>query len=330
MGRKETRYLIYINIETDKSKYPELRKLYNRYGSQGRSFWFDLQVTLAASNECFLDLSDEYDAEDVCLNDLFIKPSLAFEMLDLLAQWEAIDKELWLNHKIVWRDTYKDDYQDVWQKRKKDLQKPNPSGHFDGKQDFGGGSDAETTFSDAEIVISSSESAQKRIKENKRKENRIKEKKIKENEEFSPLKNDVKIIPLNPDNNELYLELKSLFVYWYEQNKSADYGFPDQQQEKSLRDRKITENDENAIIEIAAKLKIHLNKYLGLDQPAQEDYKQLFEIMLLNLPEWVSNGIRLTNLNTNFDTVFSSAKDKINQEQKQTEYEALFKSMVGN
>lgn len=97
--------------------------LENRFGNDGYAFWFKLLEILGSTE------GHSYRYENTANKEfLYAKTNVSQEkaekILDLLAELEAIDPELW-EHNIIWSDNFIDNIADVYQKRSNGVpQKP--------------------------------------------------------------------------------------------------------------------------------------------------------------------------------------------------------------
>ena len=93
--------------------------LENRYGNDGYAFWYKLLELLGSTSYHFIDCNNsatwEFLLAQTRLND-----NIANSILDLLANLDAINKELW-KKKIVWSQNFVDKIADVYQRRTIDV-----------------------------------------------------------------------------------------------------------------------------------------------------------------------------------------------------------------
>lgn len=90
--------------------------LETRYSDKGYTFWFKL-LELLGSTESH---SYYFDKEDNCeYLQAYTRTTKeqATEILDLLANLDAIDKELWINNHIIWSDNFVDGIKDAYRNR---------------------------------------------------------------------------------------------------------------------------------------------------------------------------------------------------------------------
>ena len=122
MARKPSTTLDFISIDTiDKTT---LKRLYRKFGKDGRLFWFELLRLLGRTENYILDFSDEEIAEDYFEGELMVDFNLGNKILDQLSNWGNIDINLWKANKIVWCQSLIDRHNEVWRKRKFTPKKP--------------------------------------------------------------------------------------------------------------------------------------------------------------------------------------------------------------
>lgn len=89
----------------------------SRYGNDGYAFWFKLLEILATTRGHYYEANDPIQLEF-----LGAKTRLSVEktqlLLDLLAGLDAIDKDLWVNHKLIWCQNLVNNVSDVYENRK--------------------------------------------------------------------------------------------------------------------------------------------------------------------------------------------------------------------
>ena len=102
-----------------------LAVLEGQFNNDGYAFWFKLLETLGCSNGHFLDWSDPRRLQVFC-GKSHITEKQGVEMLNLLVEMHAIDKELWDKNRIIWCQNLVDNLSDVYQNRKRAIPlKPN-------------------------------------------------------------------------------------------------------------------------------------------------------------------------------------------------------------
>ena len=91
--------------------------LEQKYGNNGYAFWFKLLELLGSTEGHYLQLENPADWEFLQAK-THLGDSLCREILDLLARLEAIDRELWENHQVVWSQNFVDGIADVYRNRR--------------------------------------------------------------------------------------------------------------------------------------------------------------------------------------------------------------------
>jgi hypothetical protein len=79
--------------------------LEQRYGNDGYAFWFKLLELLGKTEGHFLDCKKPNTWHYLASKTL-VDEKMAGEILDLLAELEAIDLELWTKERLVWSDNF--------------------------------------------------------------------------------------------------------------------------------------------------------------------------------------------------------------------------------
>lgn len=90
--------------------------LEQKYGNDGYAFWFKLLEMLGVSEGHYLDLSDDA-AMEFLMARTRTDEATCNEILDMLSRLEAIDKELWENHRVVWSQNFVDGLDPLYRKR---------------------------------------------------------------------------------------------------------------------------------------------------------------------------------------------------------------------
>jgi len=86
------------------------------YGNDGYAFWFKLLEVLGRTEGHYYDLKDPA-AKRYLLAKAKVDEKTAIEMLKLLSDLEAIDKQLWEKHKVIWVQNFVDGVASVYRKR---------------------------------------------------------------------------------------------------------------------------------------------------------------------------------------------------------------------
>ncbi len=99
-----------------------------RYANDGYTFWFKLLELLGKSHGHFIKYDKVWVREHIATKSN-ISVDRATEILNLLADLEAIDQDLWKNSQIIWCQHFVDNLKELYSKRSSTLpQKPSPNG----------------------------------------------------------------------------------------------------------------------------------------------------------------------------------------------------------
>jgi hypothetical protein len=90
--------------------------LENKFGNDGYAFWFKLLEILGSTNGHFYEYKNTADKEFLHAKTL-VSEDIAKEILNLLAELNAIDQELW-EHNIIWCSNFVDNIEDAYSRRK--------------------------------------------------------------------------------------------------------------------------------------------------------------------------------------------------------------------
>lgn len=112
--------------------------LENKFGNDGYAFWFKLLEILGSTEGHVYEYKNPSEKEFLHARTK-VKGEKAVEILDLLADLGAIDKELW-GENIIWSDNFVENIEDVYSRRKVNVpQKPQVSEVNDNKNPKSGG-----------------------------------------------------------------------------------------------------------------------------------------------------------------------------------------------
>jgi hypothetical protein len=95
-----------------------LAVLEGQFGNDGYAFWFKLLEKLASTDGHFLDCNDARRWQ-VLLSKAHINNGKGVEILKLLIEMSAIDRELWENRRIIWCQKLVDNIADVYRNRQR-------------------------------------------------------------------------------------------------------------------------------------------------------------------------------------------------------------------
>lgn len=105
MGRLPKKGVEYFPHDTIAASTPTLFVMQEEFGNDGYAFWFKLLEFLAMKAGHYADFSDRKDWR-YFLAKAKVSEELGNKILDTLADLEAIDKELWESHRVVWSDNF--------------------------------------------------------------------------------------------------------------------------------------------------------------------------------------------------------------------------------
>lgn len=154
MGRSPKKGVDYFPHDTDASERRTIFALEAKYGNDGYAFWFKLLEMLGRQNTAYIDCSIE-DEWFFLLHRVRIPERQVEEMLELLANRGAIDRQLWQQRRIIWSDNFVERLEVLYKKRKEGApQKPSLLHQSEPEKPI---SDAEKPISASEITESDAE-----------------------------------------------------------------------------------------------------------------------------------------------------------------------------
>jgi len=92
------------------------------YGNDGYAFWFKLLEILGGVEGMYFNYNSPADLRFL-LSKTRVDQEKCLQILDTLALVEAIDKQLWIEHKIVWVQNLVDNVKDAFKKRLNNIPK---------------------------------------------------------------------------------------------------------------------------------------------------------------------------------------------------------------
>ena len=116
MGRIAKSGVDYFSHDTGAHNRKTISALRSRFGNDGYAFWFILLELLGEQQNLSLDCSDEINLIYLC-TETQVSEKTAADILDLLSRMEAIDKELWQKHRVIWCQGFADRLKDVYRRR---------------------------------------------------------------------------------------------------------------------------------------------------------------------------------------------------------------------
>ncbi len=94
--------------------------LEQKYGNDGYAFWFKLLEMLGSTEGHFLNLKDDMEWEFLIAK-THLDREKCNEILNLLANLNAIDKKLWFKKNIVWSDNFIANIKEAYRNRTEDI-----------------------------------------------------------------------------------------------------------------------------------------------------------------------------------------------------------------
>ena len=135
--------------------------LEQRWGNDGYAFWFKLLELLGSTEGHVLDAENTATREFLAAKTR-LSVEQCYEILDLLADLDAIDQELWKKHHVIWCQNFVDHLESVYKKRGTEIPV---------KPSF---CDENSSIDDVSVT----ESTQSKVKESKVNKIRVKEKEL--------------------------------------------------------------------------------------------------------------------------------------------------------
>ena len=123
MARIQKDIVNYFPHDANASAGDTLTVLQGRFGNDGYAFWFKLLEKLASTNGHYIDCRNLTKFQ-VFLAKMGVDELLGVEILNLLVEMQAIDKDLW-ESKLIWCQNLVDNVADVYKNRRREIpQKP--------------------------------------------------------------------------------------------------------------------------------------------------------------------------------------------------------------
>lgn len=124
MARPQKQTVDYFPHFADASVGDTLTVLEGQFGNDGYVFWFKLLEKLASSEGHYLDCSNSRKWQ-VLLGRARVDEDTGRKIMVLLVEMQAIDKDLWENHNIIWCQNLVDNVAEAYKNRKREVpQKP--------------------------------------------------------------------------------------------------------------------------------------------------------------------------------------------------------------
>jgi len=123
MARTQKDTVNYFPHDADASAGDTLTVLQSRFGNDGYAFWFKLLEKLASTEGHFLDCANS-NRWHLLLAKTGVNEITGVEIMKLLVEMQAIDKDLW-DCKVIWCQKLVDNIADVYKNRRREIpQKP--------------------------------------------------------------------------------------------------------------------------------------------------------------------------------------------------------------
>jgi len=155
MARLQKDVVNYFPHDANASTGDTLTVLQSRFGNDGYAFWFKLLEKLASTDGHYIDCQNPAKFQ-VFLAKMGVDEVTTVEIMNLLVEMQAIDKDLWTS-KLIWCQNLVDNLADVYKNRRREIpQKPLITGN--------------KAITTGDNVITTGESTQSKVKETKLKE----------------------------------------------------------------------------------------------------------------------------------------------------------------
>ena len=123
MTRTQKDVVSYFPHDADACTGDTLTVLQSRFGNDGYAFWFKLLEKLASTDGHYLDVNSPTKWQ-LLLAKTGVNGITGVEIMELLVEMNAIDKDLWAS-KLIWCQNLVNNVSDVYKNRKRELpQKP--------------------------------------------------------------------------------------------------------------------------------------------------------------------------------------------------------------
>ena len=106
----------YFQHDTDASESKTIFIIENLFGNDGYAAWFKLLECLGKTRGIYLDCR-ELDEWSYLVAKLKVPEKKAIEIIDKLAELNAIDAELWSEHRIIWSQNFVDRLSVLYKRR---------------------------------------------------------------------------------------------------------------------------------------------------------------------------------------------------------------------
>jgi hypothetical protein len=118
-GRPVKHTVDYFSHDAGASGGKTLTILENHFGAEGYAAWFKLLEIISVTENHIIDVGNAADLEYLA-GKMRFKPERLMEILNKMAERQAIDTQLW-THRIIWCQNFVDRLSGVYEKRKQQL-----------------------------------------------------------------------------------------------------------------------------------------------------------------------------------------------------------------
>lgn len=123
MARPQKQTVDYFPHDANASAGDTLTVLQSRFGNDGYAFWFKLLEKLASTEGHYIDCRNSTKWQ-LLLAKTGVDELLGVEIMNLLVEMQAIDKDLW-ESKLIWCQKLVDNISEVYKNRRREIpQKP--------------------------------------------------------------------------------------------------------------------------------------------------------------------------------------------------------------
>lgn len=141
--------------------------LEQRYGNDGYAFWFKLLEQLGSTDGHFIDASDNVSWSFLCAKSR-VSEETGEAILDLLAEIDAIDSELWTYDRVIWVNKFVENVTDAYRNRVVEVpSKPGLKRKIDAKEDDNlrkiGDETQQTTVENPQMKLNETKVKEKKI-----------------------------------------------------------------------------------------------------------------------------------------------------------------------
>ena len=121
MARIQKDVVSYFPHDADASNGDTLTVLQSRFGNDGYAFWFKLLEKLSSTEGHYLDCRNPTKWQ-LLLAKMGVNELTGVEIMKLLVEMQAIDKDLW-ESKLIWCQNLVNNFSDVYKNRRREIPK---------------------------------------------------------------------------------------------------------------------------------------------------------------------------------------------------------------